>query len=366
MRILYVFEHFHPYIGGAEELFLGLATSFAKQGHEVNVVTTLHSPALPRQEIFNGITIHRINCHNRFLFTILSLPKIIKLTKNADFIHTASYNAAVPAFFAGLICRKKVLITFHEVWGELWMKLPFKSRPLLFAYFCYEKLILKIPFEKYIAVSEFTNAALKNAGVTESKITIIHNGLDYTKYEGYKIHKPVNFTICYFGRLGISKGLEILLPAFSKFSAAHPGILLKLIIPTYPAGLYKKIISMIAKYNIEQHIILLHDLTKQELLNEITMASCIAIPSHSEGFCYTAAETTALGIPVISSGKGALKEVVGGKHIHLKSLTVDDMVNAMQQAYSGEWEYMTPIKFDLVTSTNQYMNLYREVTGIVN
>src|SRR6185436_95369 len=128
MKILFVVEHFYPYVGGAEELFLNLTVSLAKAGYEIDVVTTLYDKTLQKREDYCGVKISRINCYNRFLFTVMSLPEIIRKAKNADFIHTTSYNSAVPSFLAGLIMRKKIIITFHEVWGKLWLRLPFTPK----------------------------------------------------------------------------------------------------------------------------------------------------------------------------------------------------------------------------------------------
>jgi glycosyltransferase involved in cell wall biosynthesis len=361
MKILLVLEHFQPYIGGAEELFSGLAKSLVAEGNEVTVVTTLHNKLLPRTEMIDGINVVRIKCYNRFLFTFFSLPSIIKYARKADFIQTASYNAALPTFFAGLFCKKKVVITFHEVWGKLWFQLPFTNKLLLFAYYWYEQLILKLPFYRYVAVSKFTYKALLSNGVPESKVKLIYNGLDYAKFENHKHREPERFTFCFFGRLGISKGLELIPQAFAEVVKSNPNVLLKLIVPQYPKSLYDKFVKQLQSHIIKANIILKHDLTKEELFNEIRSSSCILIPSYSEGFCFTAAEATALQVPIISSGKGALIEVVGGKHIHLKSLTAGALADAMLMAIRNEYEITERLKFSLQKSVESYNDLYAEI-----
>ena len=144
MKILYVVEHYHPYIGGVEKLFKTLCEEVAAQGDEVTVVTTLHNKRLQQKETLNGVSIRRIPVKNRYLFTFFGWIWILKYAKGKDLIHTTSYNAALPAFFTGLFMRKKVIVTFHEVWQEQWFEVPFLSAFERWGFFLYEKFILKL------------------------------------------------------------------------------------------------------------------------------------------------------------------------------------------------------------------------------
>ena len=62
MKILFVLEHFYPYIGGAEKLFYALATNLAKEGFEVIVVTTQFDKKLPLVEFHKNVKIIRVKC----------------------------------------------------------------------------------------------------------------------------------------------------------------------------------------------------------------------------------------------------------------------------------------------------------------
>jgi len=100
MKILFVLEHFYPYIGGAEKLFYTLSTNLASQGYEVVVVTTRYDKKLKSNEEHEGVKIIRVNCFNRFGFTVFSLPKVIEHAKDCNLIHTTTYNAALPAMIS--------------------------------------------------------------------------------------------------------------------------------------------------------------------------------------------------------------------------------------------------------------------------
>lgn len=361
MKIVFVVEHFYPYVGGAEELFLNLTASLAASGHEVLVVTTKHSHTLPKDEVYRGIKISRVPCKNRFLFTFMSLPEVIRKARTSDFIHTTSYNSAIPAFIAGLFLRKKVLITFHEVWGKLWFTLPFYPKWKLIGFYLFEWFILRLPFYKYIAVSEFTKNALIQNGISVQKIEKIYNGIEYDSFRKYKHHSPEIFTFCFFGRLGISKGIDVLLEATRLFTSRHPDTKLKLILPTYPNSLFRKVMRLIQTHHIETNIILLHNLSREDLLREVSSSSCVIIPSVSEGFCFVAVESVAMGVPVISSGKGSLSEVVSGRQLTLKSLDAIGIFESLEKAKNEMWENSALREFSLQESMHNYLKLYHHL-----
>lgn len=358
MKILFVLEHFYPYIGGAEKLFYELSTNLAKNGIEVIVVTTLFDKNLPSEELHNGVKIVRVKCYNRFAFTLFSIPKTIQNAKGCDFIHTTTYNAAMPAIFAGILMKKPVFVTFHEVWGTLWKRLPFISFLSRNAFYFFEKTLLKLPFHKFIAVSEFTKKKLIESGIPETKIVRIYNGIDYKKFKDYQTEPPETFTYTYFGRLGISKGLELLIPAAAAFRQSHPKSIFKLIIPKQPKGIYDKIMDLIESNNLQSYIEMYHNLPRQQLYNELLKSSCVVIPSYSEGFCFAAAETVALNIPIISSHQGALKEVISGRSINMEEQTSTSLYNALKEAYRENWTKTLDKKFHLEDSIRSYTEMY--------
>lgn len=358
MKILFVLEHYFPYVGGAEYLFQLLTEELVKKGFSVQVVTTQHDTKLAKYEVREGVEIHRISCFNRFAFTFLSLPKVIQLAKDCDVIHTTTYNAAFPAKMGGWWCKKPVFITFHEVWGDLWQTLPYLSKVERFLFSSYEKFLLSLDFARFIAVSNYTQECLINAGIKESKIERIYNGLDYEKFATYRHEQPQDFVYTFVGRLGVSKGLDLLLPAAAQFQKVHPNARFKMIIPQQPKAFFLRIKSMLSDLELEDSVDLLHNLPKSELLTEICRSSCLLITSYSEGFCFVAAETVAMNVPIISSQQGALKETVGGKMIVINDMSPEAILQALLQAKEGNWKERERPTYKLQESVNQYIKLY--------
>ncbi|MBX2877806.1 MAG: glycosyltransferase family 4 protein [Saprospiraceae bacterium] len=361
MKILFVLEHYYPYIGGAERLFRELTIALVQQGYSVSVITTLHDSSLPSFEEDRGVSIYRVRCWNRYLFTLLSLPRIFHLARHSDLIHTTTYSAALPAWIVGRWLNKKVVVTFHEVWAKLWFKLPFISWWQKNLFYYYEQLILRCRFHRYVAVSKYTQHCLTQAGVPSGRLFQIYNGLAYESFRPYLCEPPTVFTYTYLGRLGISKGLDLLLPAAKQFSSKYPTTRLQLILPKTPSSFYQRIRRLIRELELEDHIKLFHNLSRVELYQTICQSSCVVIPSYSEGFCFAAAETMALGVPIISSQQGALQEVVSGRYIAMKNLTSSALQEALIKARQGEWDEIELQQFPLERSVGKYMEMYESL-----
>ncbi|MEA3479356.1 MAG: glycosyltransferase family 4 protein [Bacteroidota bacterium] len=358
MKILFILELYYPNIGGNERLFKSLAESLASQGHQVSILTTRFSKDLPEKEEINAVLIKRLPVLNRFCFTLFATCPAIRLAKKADLIHTTSYNAAFPAWIAAKVRKKKVIITFHEAWGKLWFRLPYMNSLQRRLYYYFEQFILGLKFDKFIAVSDYTKDCLLQNKVRPDRIIRIYNGLDYKQFKGLTHKPPEHFTFTYFGRPGNSKGLDILMEAAPEFIRKHPKAILKLIISKSPLNIYRKIIETIDQYKLNDNTIILSGLDDKTLKDELLNSSCIVIPSYSEGFCYAAAETIALGVPLVHSNLGALKEVVSGNNIPMKSHDTQGLLDALEKAITGLWMEAPVRKFELQNTVNEYLKLY--------
>lgn len=364
MKIAFVLENYFPNIGGVESLFKSLVESLAKQGHEITIITSRITPASPLKEKKGNVTIRRMPFNNRYLFTILGFFYALPYMRQCDLVHTTSYNAAIPAFFAAKLFGKKVIITFHEVWADLWNQLPYMGKVSKIIHNLFEQFLLKLPFNHFVGVSMSTSTNLAKAGIKKERISTIYNGIDYTEFQDATlpvIQKHNKFTYTYFGRLGISKGLDLLLEAIPIIQSKFPDSQVKLIVPKVPNSFLKKIEDFLQQQQLTKYVILKHHLSFEALKKEIQASHCVVVPSYSEGFCFAAVETIALGTPLISSDQTALKEVVSGQFIKMDKLSVDSLVAAMEKAKHGAWE-KTPIKkFELTETIQQYIQLYQRV-----
>lgn len=364
MRIVFILEYYEPHIGGVEQLFSGLANALIagspQRKTQVVVVTSRYRKNLPVNEIMdNGLTIIRVG-RNRFWFTVYAFLEAVKQVRIADLVHTTSYNAALPAFFAARICHKPIVITFHEFWGKLWFTLPYMNQIQRIGFALFEKLIVKLRFDCFVGVSDFTVEALKKQ--TRQKVVRIYNGLDYALFSPAKAPEQAQaFTFSFFGRAGSSKGLDLLLPAAEKFLKHHREAVFQLIMPVDNTRAFSEVKRMIDKFASKDQLKVFYNLDRKSLLETISAGHCVVIPSYSEGFCFAAAETIAMGVPVISSGKGALPEVVSGRYIQSEQHTVEGLVDALENARQEQWTQTDVRHFHLNDTIEAYLRLYNEV-----
>lgn len=361
MRILFVIDYYFPHVGGVEKLFKSLAECLVEKGNKVSVITWRYEKKLKKREITNGVEIIRINSFSRAFFSIFGLTEIMSLAKKSDLIHTSTYSSALGAYIAARLTRTKAIITAHEVWGKLWFSLPHISRLTGYMYYSLEKIILKLKFHKYISVSENTKKELIKLGITKNKIGVIYNGIDYDLPKWKGILEPYTFT--FFGRAGISKGLDIMIKASEAIYKEYPNLKFKFIISPQIKSLYKKYLSEIETGILKDSSEIKSNLPFKELTEELITSSCVIIPSYSEGFGFTAVESSAMGIPIISSGKGSLPEVVSGKVITMKNLSPESLKESMIKAINNDFETIQNKQFTTDNFINNHLNVYAEIIG---
>jgi glycosyltransferase involved in cell wall biosynthesis len=97
------------------------------------------------------------------------------------------------------------------------------------------------------------------------------------------------------------------------------------------------------------------------LLNELLQSNCIIIPSYCEGFGFTAAEASAMHIPIISSGMGSLPEVASGKIITMKELSTLSLFEALEAALNNQFKEIPLRNFPIDEFVSKHISLYEMV-----
>jgi glycosyltransferase involved in cell wall biosynthesis len=342
-----------------------------KKGHEVIVICQANQKASWFKaftyvwgEEINGVGIIRIACPNRYMFTFSVLSWVIRKAKDVDVIHTSTYTGAFPVWLASKICRKPCVITVHEVLGTRWKKFGFKNAWLLELL---EKVILKLGFSKYVGVSYSTTTQIGRLG---KKSDVIYNGVDYEhwnpdKYQPIRLHN--GFTYLYFGRAGITKGIENLIMAADIINDRIPNSKLIMILGKEPDDERKKIVDMIDKWGLNDHIILMNSVKYEVLPRYIKGVDCVVVPSLSEGFGFSCAEACAMGVPVVASNVDSLPEVISGVHRLVKDDTEhQNYVNLamdIMKIEMGIAETSPLKKFEWKDCIDKYENVYKELVN---
>lgn len=372
MKILFVCENYLPHIGGVEIVFKNLAENLVENGHEV-ILVTHQLKGTKKVEMINGVKVYRVPCFdNRYLFTFLSVPKVFQLAKNADIIQTTTFNGAPPAWLVSKLRKKPCLITVHEVWIGKWKQITELRGFKAWLHDLLERMIYVLDYCKYVCVSQSTQNQLLDLGTNQKKTIVIYNGVNYNhwnpqRYDREKIRKKLdlqnNFVYLFNGRPGISKGLEYLLKAVPVISKSIPNSKLLAIVSKDPAykDNYNKVIKLIKQLKIEDKVILHDPVPYRELPNYIKAADCIVIPSLAEGFGFAAAESCAMGKPVVVSNTASLPEIVSGKFVLVEPKDHLSIAEGVEKVFKKNYTQTKLKKFKIKDNVDNYIKTYQEL-----
>jgi len=370
MKILLVVEYYIPHLGGVEVAVKEVTERLVKLGHEVHIVTC-KLPDTESYEEINGVKIHRVSVPqkgDRYWFnSFFSIPKILKIGKECDIIHAACYNNAFPPWIASKILRKRCVITVHEPIGALWgdlVGIDYFSAKL---HQIFERILISLLFDMHICVSRYAKNCLRFVGIKDEKLKVIYNGIDYDlfapmKTNGSRIKQKLSledeFVYMFFGRPGITKGIEYLINAVPLiFKKIHNSKLL-LILAKDPRDRYENVIKMIEDLNIDK-IMLLDPVPREELPNYIAASDCVVVPSLSEGFGFTAVEACAMEKPVVATDVSSLPEVVSGRYVLVEPRNSEALAEGVEKVYKGEVENKGNKKFIWDECVEEYLEVYQ-------
>jgi D-inositol-3-phosphate glycosyltransferase len=369
MNLLFVVEYYYPHIGGMETLFKNLCEGLVNHGHKVSVVTSQLS-GTKKQEQLNGVRIFRVvtpDKNKRYWFTLFAIPTVLKLAREADFIHTTTYNGAFPAWLASKIWQKPCVITVLEILGELWQEFQGMNKIEAWLHRFLEKAIIKLGFNRYVGISDYTSKRIKKYG---KEATTVYLGIDYetfksSYYDREDIRKLYGFdgkfVYMFYGRPGLSKGVEYLINAVRLVRDKIPESLCYLILGHEPVDRREMIYGMVDLLGIKDNVVLSASVPYNVLPHQIAASDCVVIPSLSEGFGFSAAEACAMGKPIVASNVASLPEVVSGKFVLVEPRNPKAIARGIIQVYEGKAEESKPKKFTWDECISRYEKIYKEV-----
>jgi D-inositol-3-phosphate glycosyltransferase len=303
--------------------------------------------------------------NSRYLFTFTSLKKAIQLAKEADVVHTTTYNAVFPAWLAAKLRRKPCILTVHETWIGNWKEFTNLSTPSAFLHDLAERVLYIFPFTAYSCVSQSTAKELQKH-FPKRKIHAISNGFDPAQWKKKvntsslrkKLNLQNNFVVYGYGRPGTSKGFEYLVEAFHEVENNIPSAKLVLILSNDKQ--YAKNLEHL-KNIASKNTVFLPSQPYKDLPKFSQMADCIVVPSLNEGFGYVVLESVASQTPVIATNAGSIPEVIGGKHILVKPRSASTIANGIHDVYNKKWATTKNKAFTWKNNVHQHEKLYREV-----
>lgn len=293
---------------------------------------------------------------------LMAIPRAIRAARRADLLHTTTYNAAIPAWIAARFARKPVVLTVHEVFARQWQQMPGMNRLLGWGYRLFESVVLRLGFAHFITPSEFTRKRLPDP----ARATTIHNAVDIDFWSPHRHHARDlglprgTFVYLYFGRPGVSKGVEYLIDAAERVRREIPGSRLLMILSREPERQYRSLRPRIDA--LAEHVMLLDSVPREELPSYLLAANCVIVPSLSEGFGYSAVEAAALGCRVIATSGHATEELLTGVATFVPPRDPAALAEAIINA-SGQRQSSPPLGKQFASSDHAHgvIDVYRRV-----
>jgi len=321
MKILHVIEQFKPAwdSGGMARVCYEQTKRLIDRGHEVTVFTTDgYTSRLPVEKNksvdVDGVEVYYFRNISTSLIKIFGttspyyFPFIAKnKIKDFDVIHIHAHRTPL-SVITSYYARKNKVPYIVQSHGSV---LPFFAKQRLKniydSIWGYE--ILRNA-SKVIALTNTEVEQYKKMGVKSNIIKIVPNGIDLRMYEN--LPNPGSFRkkyrisdgekiVLYVGRLHESKGIDLLIRAFSdilkKLSNA------KLVI-VGPDDSYKsKLVELIEMLNIKDKVLFTGFVSHTDKI-EIFIDSDVFITPRFSGFPITFLEAIACGIPIITTENG--------------------------------------------------------------
>ena len=373
--ILYILDYYLPHQWGVETVFEQIITRTLAQGKKVIILTSHFDPSIPQHENYANLEIFRVG-NSRLSFMLHAFFKGIKILKThrIDLIHTSTYWWAIPASLLAKLFHKKIIITAHEIFAQLWhsYKWWWKGR----MYRIFEWLIFQLPFDIFHCVSLYTLNSLRLVyAIPDRKLHLIYNGIDkdfrspklVTKEEKSQMSSLFHLhgyrNLLYFGHTWISKGIDDLISALPILMKDHTD--LQFIFNFIPAKRGKlirlRLENLIKTLPVEQgRRIRLHFwLEKKQLRALISQVDGVIAPSLSEGFWSVHSEVCQMQIPLITTHISSIPEVVSGKVIFIPPQNPNAIIQGVKKLKNQNFDAISPKDFDRNIQYTYIANLYK-------
>ena len=367
MKICLIAESYPPALGGVEFALQHIVEGLIAKGNEVWVVTSSWQRHAPSVEQSGSLRVSRVKTFpffHRLWFILFSLPTVLKAARWADLVQGSTFAGGPPAFFGGWLTKKRKVLLVHEVYGSRWFQ--FERNPLraLF-YYLTERIIVRLPFDHYVAPSRYSKVSVCSLGVPQSKVSVIYHGdstLDRPTLTKDQVRSQLgfgeqHFIFLAFGRAGVTKGFEYFADAMPAILRQIPRARFVLVLSGYDRRILSRLERQISR--LPASICkLVPPLSREILASYVHAADCFVIPSLSEGFGFSALEACNANKVVVAADAGSLPEIVFGKHVFVKPGSHEAIAEGCKKAYEGDVTERAPKAFDWAQTVSQYCVVY--------
>ena len=324
MNIAHLHWGFPPIIGGVETHLTIILPQMARSGNKVSLLTGTTEGAKVRYK-YEGVEIRRAPIMDlNWLYKrglegikdeVYSVFSSFIKEARPHVIHTHNMHYFSKAHAEALQDLAKqnnipLILTAHNVWDDL----------------LFLELTHKIDWTHIIAVSHFIKKEIMGIGIDDTKITVMHHGIDQERFQPKadtsKILKRFPMlrnrkVVFHPARIGLAKGCDTSIKALNLVKQEYPDVILVLAgsknIIDWGSTQQKDIaylVSLIKHFGLESNCLI--DVYSLEEMKELYALSdvCVYPSSSSEPFGLTMLEAMATAKPMIITNAGGMPEVI--------------------------------------------------------
>ena len=334
MRIVQVTPYFFPHAGGVESHVRGLASEFARRGHEVTVVTSQYDRRLPAEDRLDGVRIVRTRTRGEWLRTPLNFSAGRTVRELPADVYHLHYPPPVTSYFAARGLRRRatpVCLTYH---CDLYLPGPFGR----LGTGLYERLWLPPTLRRAQRIIVHTESYGRTSRALRNRpLEIIPSSVDLGRFrtdlDGSGIRSRLGLTgkrvVIFTGRLVPHKGTDVLLRALAEL----PNDVVALIVGQGPR--LAVLTSLARRLGVEDRVRFCPTVSDEELPLFLRAADAFVLPSVNrlEGFGLAVAEAMAAGLPVVTADLPGVREVItpGVDGLLAEPLLASDLAAKLRQ-----------------------------------
>lgn len=306
MRILQVIPFFSPKMGGSPQVVYQAALHLSKRGHQVTVVASdfgIEAARFPDAP-FQVKLFPNLFARWGFYLSPGLFPWLLKHIKEFDVVHLHEYRTFQNIAAHALVARLKIpyVLSAH---GTLPVIIERKGAKRLFD-FLFGKRILA-GAQKLVAVSPAEVGQYLQAGIAESRVSIIYNGLNLNEFNNLPLRGSFRSQfsafgmetklILYLGRIHKRKGINCLIEAFARLHQLRRDT--HLVIAGPDDGDLANLQTISARLGLENFVHFVGPQYGCDRLAAYVDADVFASPAIFEIFGLVAFEALLCGTPVI-------------------------------------------------------------------
>lgn len=379
MKILLVSEFFPSkdkiFLGGVQARTFYVAKYLAEK-HNITVITNREKDKKKREKIGN-LKILRVGFEFKYpyatsrsifkrLYFVFSAVKIGRKLE-FDLVEGSNFVSHFAAFAIGFLKNKPKIAWYPDVLIGSWLQAFGLISGLVGE--LSERIILKFPWDRVIAISNSTAFKLRKRGVPQKKIAVIGCGIDFEEFQNPVVDRKKEPIVITVARLVSYKRVGDLIVAFAEVKKKVPQAKLY-IIGDGPE--YKNLQENVKILKLKKDVEFFINLPRASFIKTLSQASLFVLPSAIEGFGIAIIEAAALKIPYVATDLPVTREVTkngqGGMFFHVGN--IDELAEKillllsddnLREKFSGE-AYLLSQNYSWEKIASATQKLYEKTT----